>query len=238
MLLLAGCSIPHISTTSIPTRAGPTPTVTKARSAIRTAKANPPWKGLPLDTRTGSGTPGDPINVAFEGKRATILAAFHSIGWVLADPLSRRDDARLVRDALERKLYPRAPISKLYLFGRPEDIAVEHELGSVARRDHARLWKTGRTDPRTGEQVWIGDAARDIKIEIVRKHGVPVDTTHKIGPNIDAERHRIVSAMQRAGLVKATVMEPGIGKTTDGRNGENNRFYTDGKVALIVLKHS
>lgn len=217
---------------------GPTPTVIEAQSAVHTAKAAPPWKGLPLDTRTHSGRPGDPINVAFEGTRSTILSAFQKIGWVPADPLSRRNDVRLARDALERKLYPAAPISKLYLFGRPEDIAVEHELSSVARRDHARLWDTNRTDPRTGEQLWIGDAARDIKIEIVIKHGFPVDTTHQIGPNIDAERHRIVSDMQRAGLVKTVVMEAGIGKTTDGRNGENNRFYTDGTVAVIVLKQT
>lgn len=217
---------------------GPTPTVIEAQSAIHTAKAAPPWKGLPLDTHTRSGTPGDPINVAFEGMRSTILAAFRKIGWVPADPLSRRNDVRLARDALERKLYPEAPVSKLYLFGRPEDVAVEHELGSVARRDHARLWDTNRTDPRTGERLWIGDAARDIKIEIVIKHGFPAGTTHRIGPNIDAERHRIVSDMQRAGLVKTVVMESGIGKTTDGRNGENNRFYTDGTVAVIVLKQT
>lgn len=240
LLALAGCSIPKLGTTTIQAPVGPTPTVITARSAIQTAQSAPPWRGLPLDTRTRSGTPGDPINVAFEGSRSTILAAFHTIGWVQADPLSRGDDLRLVRDALEGKSYPAAPISNLYLFGRPEAVAVEHELGSVARRDHARLWDTNRTDPRTGEELWIGDAARDVEIEVVRKHGfrdaLPVSTTHRIGPAIDAERHRIVSAMRGAGGVQALVMEPGIGPTTDGRNGENNRFYTDGRVAVIVLK--
>lgn len=240
LLALTGCGIPKFSTTTIHAPIGPTPTVLTARSGIRTARAAPPWRGLPMDTRTKSGTPGDPINVAFEGSRSTILAAFHTIGWIQADPLSRRNDVRLARDALEHRGYPTAPISNLYLFGRPEAIAVERELGSVARRDHARLWDTYRTDPITGERLWIGDAARDTGIEIVRKrgfkHGSPISTTHRIGPNIDAERERIVSGMQRVGLVKVVVMEPGIGATTNGRNGENNLFHTDGKVAVIVLK--
>ncbi len=233
---LTGCGIPKVSTTSLRVPLGPTPTVMEATTAIHTARAAPRWQGLPLDTRTHAGRPGDPINVAFEGSRSTLLAAFRKIGWTQVDPLSRRDDARLVRDALEHKRYPAAPVSNLYLFGRPEDIAVEHELGSVARRDHARFWDTHRTDPKTGEELWIGDAARDVEIEIVLKHGFPSGTTHRIGPNIDAERDRIVSSLRRSGLVKAVLMEPGIGKTTDGRNGEDNPFYTDGKVALIVLQ--
>lgn len=242
LLALAGCSVPRLATTTIHAPVGPTPTVITARSAVHDAQAAPPWRGVPLDTRTMAGTPGDPINVAFEGSRSTILAAFHAIGWVQADPLSRRDDLRLVRDVLEGKRYPAAPVSALYLFGRPEDIAVEHELGSVTRRDHARLWDTNRIDPRTGETLWIGDAARDIAIEVVRKHGFtygfPIGTTHRIGPNIDAERHGIVSAMREAGVVQVVVMEPGIGPTTDGRNGENNRYSTDGKVAVIVVRTS
>ena len=40
----------------------------------------PPWTDLPLRTMTHSHIPGDPINVAFEGTRATILAAFGTIG--------------------------------------------------------------------------------------------------------------------------------------------------------------
>ncbi len=240
LLALAGCSIPKLGTTTIQAPVGPTPTVITARSGIQTAQAAPSWRGLALDTRTRPGTPGDSINVAFEGSRSTILAAFHTIGWVQADHLSLRDDLRLVRDTPEGKRYPAAPISNLHLFDRPETIAVEHELGTVARRDHARFWDTGRTDPRTREGLWIGDAARDVEIEVARKHGsrdaLPVSTTHRIGPAIDAQRHRIVSAMQGAGVVNTVVMEPGIGPTTNGRNGENNRFYTDGRVAVIVLK--
>lgn len=196
----------------------------------------PPWKGLPARTTTHGGVQGDPINVGIEGSRAALLAAFLKIGWVQADPLSLRNDLHLAEAAITHHLYPTAPVSRLYLFGRTQDLAVEHELGSVSRRDHARFWDTHRIDPATHLELWIGDASRDIAVEVLRRHHLPIGTTHRIDPNVDAERALIVSALGHAGLVRGVVMEPGIGRTTNGRNGGGDRFFTDGRVAVIVLK--
>jgi hypothetical protein len=181
---------------------------------------------------------GDPVNVGFEGSRAQILAAFKAIDWVEADPLSLKSDARLAVDALTHRLYPTAPVSKLFLFHRVEDFAVEHELGSVARRDHARFWDTGRKDAATHLEIWIGDAARDIGIEVLRRHHIPVGTTHKIDPNVDGERSLIVTELKGAGKVTAVIMEPGMGATQDAVNGGGDHFTTDGKAALIVLQQN
>jgi hypothetical protein len=175
------------------------------------------------------------VNIGIEGSRASILAAFMAIGWVQADPLSLRDDARLATDAVMHRSYLTAPVSRLFLFGRQEDFAVELELGSVAKRDHARLWDTKRTDQATHLELWIGDASRDSGIEVLRRHGIPIGTTHHIDPDLDAERARIVQALQATGRVTAVVMEPGMGPTTNARNGGGDRFFTDGKVAVIVL---
>jgi hypothetical protein len=202
---------------------------------LAAATPAPPWNGLPMRTATRSGSPGDPVNIAIEGSRASILAAFMAIGWVQADPLSLRDDARLAEDAVLHRSYPTAPVSRLFLFGRQEDFAVEHELGSVAKRDHARFWDTKRTDPATHLELWIGDASRDSGIEVLRRHGIPIGTTHHIDPDLDAERARIVDALQATGRVTAVVMEPGMGATANARNGGGDRFFTDGKVAVIVL---
>ena len=216
LLFLSGCG---------PTTRAPAPVVVPA----------PPWKGLPLRPRTSTGIPGDPINIGIEGARATILAAFQKAGWVQADPLSLRNDARLALDFLLHRPYPRAPISHLYLFDRPEDVAVEHELGVVSRRDHVRLWDTHQRDPRTHLELWIGDASRDTGVEVALVHGLPVGTTHHISPFVDAERRRIVTDLRRAGVVAAVVMEPGIGPTLLGHNGAGDPFLTDGRVAVIVL---
>ena len=196
----------------------------------------PPWTGLPVRTATRSHIPGDPINVAFEGSRAAILAAFGKIKWLPADSLSARHDVHLAEAAIFHRLYPRAPISNLYMFGHAQDFAVEHENGSVSRRDHARFWDTGRKDSVTHLELWIGDAARDVAVEVLRRHGIPIGTTHRIDANVDAERDLIVSAMQHAGLVATVVTEPGMGATTNARNGGGDPFYTDGKVSVIVLK--
>lgn len=167
-----------------------------------------------------------------------VIAAFARIGWVQADPLNVRDDVHLAEAAMFKRLYPRAPVSHLYLFNRPEDFAVERELGSVARRDHARFWDTGRTDPKTHLELWIGDASKDVAIKILFRHNVPIGTTHRIDPNIDAERDSIVQAMQARGMAPSVVNETGIGATTNGRNATGDRFFTDGNARVVVLQPS
>jgi hypothetical protein len=99
----------------------------------------PPWDGLPMRTVTHGARAGDPVNFACEGTSEELLAAFAAVGARPADPLSLRDDLRLAEAALLRGVYMSAPVSRLYLFGRVEDFAIETELGSVARRMHARL---------------------------------------------------------------------------------------------------
>jgi len=222
--------------TARPTTAS-TPVPTTAAVAA-TGDAAPPWSGLPARTYANLKTHilGDPVNIAIEGTRSSILAAFARIGWRRADPLSPRDDARLALAAVGRRSYPTAPVSHLYLFGRAEDVAVEHELGAVSRRDHARFWDTTRRDPKTGLDLYIGDASQDVAVKVLRdKKGLPSGTTHRINGNVDAERNTIVGLLRKAGLVKALVPEPGMGRTTNAVNGGGDRFYTDGRASVVVL---
>jgi hypothetical protein len=210
-------------------------------SQASTSSAAPPWTGLPVRTYANlkKTVLGDPVNIAFEGTQSGIVAAFAKIGWVRADPLSARDDAHLAEATIKHGSYPKAPVSNLYLFGRREDIAVEHELRSVYSRDHARFWDTARRDAKTGLDLFIGDASRDIAIKVLRtSRGIPKGTTHKIDGNLDQERDNVVTLMRKAGLVTTVVMEPGMGRTTNAENGGGDHFYTDGQVAVVVLKNS
>lgn len=180
--------------------------------------------------------PGDPVNIAFEGSKNQIVVAFGKIAWRVASPLGPGADLRLAKGALRHGSDPTAPVSNLYLFGRAEDFAVEHELGWVGRRDHARFWDTGKQDPVTHKELWIGDCSRDIAIKIVRRHKVLVGTTHKIDGHLDVERDLITSSMQHAGLAQAVVQEPGIGHVSNMRNATGDQLFTDGKASVIVLK--
>lgn len=197
---------------------------------------SPPWQGLPTRTTlTAHAGAGDVLNVAFEGSRSEILSDFAKIGWVQADPLSLKNDAHLAEAALHHGKYPTAPVSRLYLFGRVEDFAVEKELGSVSQRDHARFWDTGRKDPGTRLELWIGGASRDIAIKIVHRHKYLLGTTHRVDGHIDTERALIVTSLQKAGVVASVLMEPSVGHLTNVRNGGGDLITTDGKAALIVL---
>jgi hypothetical protein len=208
-----------------------------AGAAAAITAPQPPWKGLPVRTTAAGNKPGDPINIAFEGTESGILAAFGKIDWLRADPLSTEDDLRLAMAALRNGKYPRAPVSNLYLFGRAEDFAVEHELGSVSSRDHARFWDTARKDPVTHLELWIGDCSRDIAIKILRtKHGLPRGTTHRIDGHLDVERNLIVDDMKNAHLASAVIMEPGIGHVANLHNSTGDQLFTDGQAAVVVLR--
>ncbi len=229
---------PTPATAATPHAGSAVPTV---GPGVSTSTVAPDWNGLPVRTYANlkKQVLGDPINIAFEGTQRGIVAAFVAIGWRQADPLSPRDDARLAEDAVTHRSYPTAPVSNLYLFGRPEDFAVEHERGSVAQRDHARFWDTTRRDSKTGLDLFVGDASRDIAIKVLRtKKGLPKGTTHRIDGDLDAERTLIVDLLRKAGLVTTVVMEPGMGQTTTAVNGGGDRFSTDGMVAVVVLKNA
>jgi hypothetical protein len=208
-----------------------------AGSALAASAPNPPWSGLPVHTsiqpRSGLG---DPINLGLEGSKTQVLADFARIGWVVADPLSRGNDLHLAEAALRHGSYPHAPVSKQFLFGRLEDFAVEHELGWVGMRDHARFWDTGRLDPVTHRELWVGAASRDIGITVLKRHHLPVGTTHRIDGNLDTERNLVVQEMETDKLVAALTTEPGVGKTSNGVTGGGSHYRTDGKVDVAELK--
>jgi hypothetical protein len=206
-----------------------------ARLGTPTVLPAPDWEGIPMRTTTKSGIPGDPINTALEGTRTDLLAAFARIGARPADPLSLRDDLRLAEDAIRHGAYPAAPVSRLFLFDRVEDVAVETELGSVASRMHARFWESGRRDVATDRAVWLGALSLDTGIKLLRRDHIPVGTTHRIDPDLDAVRDLLLVILIEAGLVEAVVRRPGIGPTPDGRNGGGDPFFTDGEVVVMVL---
>jgi hypothetical protein len=205
------------------------------RVAGTTVVPAPPWDGLPLRTVTHGGIPGDPINIAMEGTRADLLAACAAIGARVADPLSLRDDMHLAEEAVRHGAYLTAPVSRLFLFGRMEDFAIETELGSVASRMHARFWDADRQDPATGRALWLGAISLDTGIELLRRDHIPVGTTHRIYPDLDAVRDLFMVLLLEAGALTAVARRPGIGATSNGRNGGGDPFFTDGEVVVMVV---
>ncbi len=59
--------------------------------------------------------------------------------------------------------------------------------------------------------------------------------THKIAPNIDEERDRLITGLDLARMVLDIYQMRGIGPTLNGRNGEGDPYYTDGEIWVARL---
>jgi hypothetical protein len=183
-------------------------------------------------TRTVQGIPGGPINIGLIGSREDVVRAFHAAGWYPADPITLRTSVEIIGSVLLDRPYPSAPVSPLFFDGRREDLAFEKpEGGSADRRQHVRLWKVleSGTD---GSPVWLGSATFDSGVTLSRDTG---QVTHRIAPNIDEERDRLISGLNEAHMVVSIYQMKGIGPTLNGRNGEGDPYYTDGEIWVARL---
>src|ERR1700732_1855856 len=108
---------------------------------------------LPMVTRTGSGIPGDALNVGLVGSKEDVLRAMHAASWFPADPITLRTSVEIVGSVVLDRPYHDAPVSPLYYEGKREQLAFEKPDGrSADKRHHVRLWQVleKRTDGRPG----------------------------------------------------------------------------------------
>lgn len=186
---------------------------------------------IPLTTVNRKGLEGDPVNFEVAATEAQLAAAFAAAGWFRADEIDLVTSLRIATDSILARKYSTAPVSNLFLYGRKEDIAFEQPGTSVRERDHIRFWQTGRkaTD---GRPIWVGAATRDIKIELSKTNHLP---THGIGADLDAERDMVISDLSATGFVVDADWRAGFGQETHGHNGGGDEYFTDGRVAVLVL---
>ncbi|MGE0237945.1 MAG: LssY C-terminal domain-containing protein [Parvibaculaceae bacterium] len=189
-------------------------------------------QNLPMVTRTAQDIPGDPLNIGLVGAKEDIAFAMQAAGWSPADKLTWRSSIAIVGSVILDRGYKDAPVSPLFLAGRPEDLAYEKEDGASAdRRHHVRLWQVLATGAEA-RPVWLGAATFDTGVGLSRYTG---QFTHHIAADIDAERDDLGADLVKAGMVTTTYQVSGIGPTLFGRNGGGDRYYTDGEVHVMVL---
>jgi hypothetical protein len=183
-------------------------------------------------TTTAQGIPGGPINVGLIGTKEDVVSAFHAAGWYPADPITLRTSVEIIGSVLLDRSYNDAPVSPLYFDGRREDLAFEKPDGTSAdRRQHVRLWMVLQHGA-DGGPVWLGSASFDSGVTLSRDTG---QVTHKIAPNIDRERDRLIADLDLAHTVLSIYQIRGIGPTLNGRNGEGDPYYTDGEIWIAKL---
>ncbi|UVK46929.1 LssY C-terminal domain-containing protein [Mesorhizobium sp. AR07] len=184
-------------------------------------------------THTPQGIPGDPINVGLVGTEKEVVHALAVAGWDTADAVTLKTAIEIGESVLFNHPYPDAPVSRLLFDGRAQDLAFEKPVGGSAdRRHHVRFWQTGATGD-DGRPLWLGSASFDRGVGLSHHTGA---ITHRIGPDIDAERDFLMRDLATAGTLISTSGIASVGATSTGRNGGGDRYVTDGRAIVGVLK--
>ena len=187
---------------------------------------------LPARTRTKpDGQESDIINLLFIGSPEEVISAFRSAAWAGSDRRSFRSLLRSARAYFEHRTYPEAPMSRLYVDGRAQDMSWQKGLNSYAHRHHLRLWRIPSFWQ--GEDGWLVAATRDagIGVSLSRFHFY-----HRIDPRIDEERNKVIEELAFHGCVAAYHLAARPNVARRSLNGTGDPMVTDGAVAAVRLR--
>ena len=140
-------------------------------------------------------------------------------------------DTAGVTAALTHRGAPAGPVTPSFLAEQPNVLAFSLPVGATfAERHHLRLWTT-TVQTSAGQPLWLATASFDKGFELAPSTGLP---THRIDPNIDAERAFVVTSLQSGGRVQRTqtiqLVLPEAGVNFDG-----DPFHTDGQAVALYL---
>lgn len=206
---------------------------------------------LPLYVTSGDGWSSDPVNVAVVCRsREELIRAMTEAGWFVADEGSVRTNLRLAWAMIFNRPYPTAPFSRLYLFGRQQDIGFQIPVdGSPRHRHHVRFWQLHPDQPHAHhtfwqnifkmfrfkeKQIWIGAATHDIGPFAFRVRTLQI--THKIDAKTDHERDFVLRTLNNQQLIKRqeTVLAGEPLKFRGQTFGVN--IVADGTLQMVELK--
>jgi hypothetical protein len=149
--------------------------------------------------------PGDPLNLVVIATGSEILVPFVRRGWDLTETIHGSSVWRTIRSFLFGSQYRTSPVSPLYVFGRPQHVALQKARQTVDERNHLRLWLT--PNDLRGQQVWIGQISRDIGIRFTSRTLV----THKIDPDVDETRDYLLQDLMGSQYVARIGYLGGVG---------------------------
>jgi hypothetical protein len=199
----------------------------------RYARRHPAFEDMPGVTYTADGIPADPINVALVGTKEEVIRIMVAAKWYPADALTFRSSVEMAVASVFKREYEDAPVSSEMLFGRKQDLAFEQAVGDNPRhRHHVRFWESNKRDA-DGRPVWVGAAIFDKRVGLSRTTG---GFTHLTAPEVDSERDLLFKDLEQTGDLAQVVIVHGFHKVLEGRNGQGNRWYTDGDLYEGIIK--
>ena len=177
---------------------------------------------------------GDPLNLVIVGGTDDATPALVRRGWRPTEQTWFGSVYKMIDSALAGERYPYAPISPLYLYGRPQDFAMQKARDNIHQRNHLRLWLSPMQYH--AKPVWVGQISRDIGTRFTIHS--PYLTTHKIDPDVDEARTALQEDMVYSqSLVKLGLVK-GVGAATKNaprRNLTTDPYYTDGFRGVLIF---
>ncbi len=177
---------------------------------------------------------GDPLNLVIIGGVEDAFASLVRRGWSPTEVTWKGSVMRMMSSALSRERYPYAPISNLYLFGRPQDIALQKARDNIHQRNHLRLWRSSMLYH--GKPVWVGQISRDIGSRMTIHS--PTLTTHKIDPDVDEAARALIEDLVYSQGLRAIGLVKGVGaapKSAPRENLTTDPYYTGGMRSVLLF---
>jgi hypothetical protein len=183
---------------------------------------------IPAWSESILGTPEEPISlVLLAPDEATVVDTFAKAGWRRAEQLGFGTLSHAALAAWLNRTDATAPVTPAFWNGRPNDLAFEAAVPDqgLRQRHHARLWATGFRTPEE-QLIFVGTASLE--------NGLKWGLTHRIDPNIDAERDRLAGDLEKTG---STVTETPIQMVIPvlGQNLTGDPFVTDGQAVVLQI---
>lgn len=207
---------------------------------------------LPLYAVSGDGWSSDPVNIAIVCKNKQQLRRdMQRAGWREADKPTLKNSLRMGFAMALNQPYPTAPFSKLYLFGRKQDIGFQIQTGNSPRhRHHVRFWQLEsdqepsvhttfwqdifRLFTAKKQQIWIGAATHDVGPFALRVRNLQL--THQIDDQTNKERDFVIQTLETAKVIRRQeVISAGEPVKFRGQTFGVN-IVTDGTLHVIELK--
>jgi len=175
--------------------------------------------------------PSDMTNIMFLATDEELRTAFEKAGWFAPSRLNTQSKLETARALIEARGYKEGPMSLLLLDGRVPDMAFQKGNNTFAQRHHLRIFRRpGNFD---GKPIWVCSSTHDIGIDFSERDRTFI---HKIDPQIDRERAKVVNDLLFTGMVRslALVDRPGIPQSATNATGDS--LKTDGSMAVLLFQ--
>jgi hypothetical protein len=190
-------------------------------------------EALPCCVTNNSGkTDGDPLNLVLIGEVNDLYYAFMRAGWDETETIYTKSLWQTLTSWLGGSEYRYSPVSALYVYGRPQDVALQKARSTINERNHLRLWLAPMRYQ--GKPVWIGQISRDIGVRFTWK----TVTTHKIDPDVDETREYLVEDLAYAQSLAGLGYVGGVGvapPVSPRGNLTGDPYFTDGLRAVLFV---